>query len=71
MQNVGKSRTKAIAIVGGAILAIILVVGTIGMGVIARRDTDRAVRTVSRMYLEELAGAASRSWRTICTARST
>ncbi len=56
MQNVGKSRTKAIAIVGGAILAIILVVGTIGMGVIARRDTDRAVRTVSRMYLDELAG---------------
>ena len=56
MQNVGKSRTKAIAIVGGAILAIILVVGTIGMGVIARRDTDRAARTVSRMYLDELAG---------------
>ncbi len=57
MQNVGKSRTKAIAIVGGAILAIILVVGTIGMRVIARRDTDRAVRTVSRMYLDELAGS--------------
>ncbi len=56
MQNVGKSRTKTIAIVGGAILAIILVAGTIGMGVIARRDTDRAVRTVSRMYLDELAG---------------
>lgn len=56
MQNVGKSRTKTIAIVGGAILVIILVAGTIGMGVIARRDTDRAVRTVSRMYLDELAG---------------
>lgn len=38
------------------ILAIILVAGTMWMGTQARRDTEEAVRSVSLLYLDELAG---------------
>ena len=52
-------RSKNIAvitIVGSLILAVILVAGTIWMGVSAKRDTEDAVRSVSILYLDELAG---------------
>lgn len=45
-----------IAIAGGALVLIILVFGTFLMGQTAQRDTDEAVRTVSLLYLDELAG---------------
>lgn len=48
--------TATITIVGGVILMLILVLGTVWMGRSARIDTDDAVRTVSLLYLEELAG---------------
>ena len=48
--------TVTIAIIGGIVVAAILVVGTILMGNSARKDTDQAVRTVSLLYLDELAG---------------
>ena len=41
---------------GIAALLVILVLGTMWMGSRARDDTDAAVRTVSLLYLDELAG---------------
>ena len=49
-------RTTLIATVGGIALVIILVFGTIWVGNSARRDTESAVRSVSLLYLDELAG---------------
>ena len=51
-----KPNTARIAIVGSLIVAIILVLGTIWMGYRARKDTEDAVRAVSLLYLDELAG---------------
>ena len=57
MTNHGrKNHTATIALVGSLILAIILVAGTMWMGEQARRDTEEAVRSVSLLYLDELAG---------------
>ncbi len=44
------------AIVGSAILILILVLGTVWMGRSAKSDTEKAVRSVSLFYLNELAG---------------
>ena len=44
------------ALVGGAIVTLILVAGTIWIGRAATRDTEQAVRSVSMLYLDELAG---------------
>jgi len=53
----GKRRgTALIAIIGAIILLIILVLGTIWMGQNAKKDTEDAVRAVSSLYLDELAG---------------
>ena len=53
----GKRRgTVLIAIIGAIILLIILVLGTIRMGQSAKKDTEDAVRAVSSLYLDELAG---------------
>ena len=38
------------------LIAVLLVLGTLWMGSSSKKDTDRAVRTVSLMYLDELAG---------------
>ena len=51
-----QGKTALITIIGTLILAIVLVGGTILMGRIANADTQKAVSTVSRMYLDELAG---------------
>ena len=56
MDAVRKNRTATITIVGSFVLAIILVAGTIWMGHNARQDTEEAVRMVSLLYLDELAG---------------
>ncbi len=45
-----------IAIIGSLILVVILVAGTILMGIRGRQDTEEAVRSVSLLYLDELAG---------------
>ena len=50
------SKTATITIIGSFILVVLLVGGTILMGRIAKKDTQEAVSTVSRMYLDELAG---------------
>ena len=56
MDHGRKNYTATIAIIGSLILAIILVEGTMWMGARARRDTEEAVRSVSLLYLDELAG---------------
>ena len=50
-----KGITLASAI-GGVVLLFILVFGTMWMGSNARNDTESAVRSVSLLYLDELAG---------------
>ena len=54
-----KTRNKSTAratLISAAIVLIILIVGTVWMGREANRDTESAVRTVSLLYLDELAG---------------
>ncbi len=51
-----RSKTLPIAVIGGVIVILILVLGTFWMSQNARRDTEQAVRTVSLLYLDELAG---------------
>ncbi len=49
-------KTIAVALGGGMLVMLILVLGTVWMGQTARRDTEDAVRSVSLLYLDELAG---------------
>ena len=55
MQPKRKGTTIA-ALVGAAVVLVILIAGTIWAGNEAKRDTDSAVRAVSLLYLDELAG---------------
>lgn len=48
--------TAAVGIAGGLIVMLVLVLGTMWMGQNAKRDTEAAVRSVSLLYLDELAG---------------
>ena len=48
--------TAVVVVIGGLIVILVLVLGTIWMGQSARRDTETAVRSVSLLYLDELAG---------------
>ena len=56
MKTVMNKHTTKIAVIGSFILAIILVAGTIRMGQSAKNSTEDAVRSVSLLYLDELAG---------------
>ena len=56
MENGRNNHTVRIAFIGGLIVAAILVLGTIWTGRSAQRDTAEAVRSVSMLYLDELAG---------------
>ena len=51
-----QSRTATITIIGSLILVFVLVIGTVLTAQTASRDTQQAVRSVSRLYLDELAG---------------
>ena len=51
-----KNSIRKAALIGGVIIAVILVLGTMWMGRIAKKDTEDAVRSVSLLYLDELAG---------------
>ena len=55
MESEQKNLMKEI-IVGALIVVIILIAGTFGMGVSVNDDNANAVRTVSLLYLDELAG---------------
>ena len=50
------SATVTIGLIGGILVMAILVLGTLWMGQSARKDTGEAVRSVSLLYLDELAG---------------
>ena len=50
------NRAIKIAVIGSILIAIILVVSTLWMVQTAKRDNEIAVKTVSLMYLDELAG---------------
>ena len=56
MNTKKSSGTMRVAVLCGILVAIILIVGTIWTGRAARRDTESAVRSVSLLYLDELAG---------------
>ena len=51
-----KGRAISAALLGIVAVAVILVFGTFWMGQSAKKDTDRAVRSVSLLYLNELVG---------------
>ena len=48
--------TRAVTASGIIVVMLVLVLGTIWTGRSTNRDTQRAVRTVSLLYLDELAG---------------
>jgi signal transduction histidine kinase/DNA-binding response OmpR family regulator len=50
------ARTVRIATIGILLVAAILILGTLWVGQAARRDTEKAVHSVSLLYLDELAG---------------
>ncbi|MBR1623747.1 MAG: hybrid sensor histidine kinase/response regulator, partial [Pseudobutyrivibrio sp.] len=56
MGKKGKQNTMLVAIIGGIIVAMVLVFGTIWSGRSAGKATEAAVRNVSLLYLDELAG---------------
>ena len=56
MNREQSGRTAGIAVAGALIITAILVLGTVWMGRSAREDNEKAVRAVSDLYLEELAG---------------
>ena len=56
MKQQNSKRTTAIIILGTLILVCVMVVGTLLTGQSAKHDTDRAVSTVSLMFMDELAG---------------
>ena len=51
-----KNRIIFAAILGGVVIMCILIFGTMWMGRSAKEDTETAVRSVSLLYLDELAG---------------
>ena len=52
-----RDKNKVLAtVIGIIVVLIIFIAGTIWMGHSAQEDTDKAIRTVSTLYLDELAG---------------
>ena len=56
MADVTKNRTAVITITGTGVLAFLLSGTALWMGRSARQDTESVVRSVSDLYLDELAG---------------
>ena len=54
--NDKNNATTKIAIIGSIFIALFLILGTLWIGQQAKKDNDRAVRIVSTLYLDELAG---------------
>ena len=60
MEGAKKDKTALIAIVGAILVIAIMVLGTTWMGQVAQQETEEAVRSVSMLYLDELAGRRER-----------
>ena len=56
MKHTRSKSTITIAIVGSIIFVLVLTIGTIFTGFMASTDTEKAVESVSLLYLDELAG---------------
>lgn len=56
MKESNKKNMMVVAVMGSIVVALILILGTIWTGRSASRDTQQAVRNVSLLYLDELAG---------------
>ncbi len=56
MKSRRQNKTLAVAVIGGILAIAILVGGTVWTGQLAQHDTEEAARTVSLLYLDELAG---------------
>ena len=56
MKEQRRTGTVTITVIGSIVVGLILVLGTVWMGQSARRDNENAVRSVSLLYLDELAG---------------
>ena len=56
MNKANKNGIVVVAFIGGLIVVLILVLGTFWSGRSASEDTQEAVRSVSLLYLDELAG---------------
>ena len=56
MRNGTNRKTTRIAVAGIAMVMAILILGTALMGQSAKRDAETAARSVSMLYLDELAG---------------
>ena len=55
MKTINRKHSTQVFFVGGLAVALILIIGTYWVGRSASRDTETAVRSVSLLYLEELA----------------
>ena len=51
-----RKNTIPIAVIGGILVVVILIIGTVWTGQSAKKDTETAVHSVSLLYLDELAG---------------
>ena len=56
MSRTKSKSTISIAIIGTSIFVLVLTVGTVLSGLMAKKDTEKAVEAVSLLYLDELAG---------------
>ena len=56
MKRTRSKSTVTIAIVGSVLFVVVLTIGTILTGLWSQRDTEKAVESVSALYLDELAG---------------
>ena len=56
MKSGKRISTTTVAVIGGVIVILILVLGTVFTGRRAKQDTSNAARSVSLLYLDELAG---------------
>ena len=56
MRSLGSKSTVTIAVIGSIIFLLVMTVGTVLSGVLATKDTEKAVESVSLLYLDELAG---------------
>ena len=57
-QNLQDRKNISIAVIGGLLIALVLVLTTFWTGISARRSAEKAVNTVSNFYLRELAGGS-------------
>ena len=55
-QAAPKERNLLIGLIGGVLVALLLILGNVWQGNSARKSTEEAVHSVSNFYLQELAG---------------